>query len=107
MAVSIVSTRSCMPTPCRFLAIDRGLERQNKTEFSQKLLNRTKNSLKHANSEEEQFASFNEEEAVIRLILAVANFQTGAGRPFSERMTKFETWLRVSVVEKAVSGAAQ
>lgn len=77
-------------------AIDRGLEFKNKTEFSQKLVNRTKNSLKHANSEDEQFVSFSEEEAVIRLMLAIMNFQTGASQPFSEQMTKFETWLRES-----------
>lgn len=75
-------------------AIDRGLEFKNKAEFSQKLVNQTKNSLKHANSDEEQYVSFNEEEMVIRLMLAVLNFQLGAGRPFSEAMSRFEVWLK-------------
>ena len=75
-------------------AISRGLEYTSKKEFSQKLVNRTKNSLKHANDEEEQYVSFNEEEMVIRLMLAVINFQTGSGKPFSIPMRKFESWLR-------------
>jgi hypothetical protein len=75
-------------------AIDRGLGYTNKTEFSQKLVNRTKNSLKHSNQEEEQYVSFNEEEMVLRLMLAVMNYQIGAGRPFSEQMNRFEVWLR-------------
>lgn len=75
-------------------AISRGLGYTSKKEFSQKLVNRTKNSLKHANTEEEQYVSFNEEEMVIRLMLAVMNFQIGAAKPFSEPMSKFEAWLK-------------
>jgi hypothetical protein len=75
-------------------SINRGLEFKNKKEFSQKLVNVTKNSLKHASTEEEQYVSFNEEEMVIRLMLALMNFQVGAGRPFSAPMIRFETWLR-------------
>ena len=75
-------------------AINRGLEFKNKKEFSQKLVNVTKNSLKHANIEDEHYVSFNEEEMVIRVMLALMNFQIGAGRPFSAPMTRFEAWLR-------------
>lgn len=75
-------------------AIERGLKFKSKTEFSQQLVNRTRNSLKHASSEEEQFISFDEEEAVIRIMLAVMNFQIGSGMAFSEPMSKFEAWLR-------------
>lgn len=81
---------------CRMydIAIKRRLEYSSKKEFSQKLVNRTKNSLKHAGTEEEQYVVIDEEEMVIRLMLAVFNFQTGAGKPFSSAMTKFEIWLK-------------
>jgi hypothetical protein len=46
-------------------AINRGLEFKNKKEFSQKLVNVTKNSLKHASAEDEHYVSFNEEEMVM------------------------------------------
>ena len=75
-------------------ARERGFEFKSKAEFSQKLVNRTKNSLKHASSKEEQFVSFNEEEMVIRLMCAIFNFQLGAGRPFSDAMSRFEAWLK-------------
>lgn len=75
-------------------AITRGLEYKNKTEFSQKLVNVTKNSLKHANDEDEQYVSFNEEEMVVRLMLALINYQTGSGLEFSDQMNRFEAWLR-------------
>lgn len=75
-------------------AIERGIQFQNKKEFSQKLVNRTKNSLKHANQEDEQYVSFDEEEMVINLMLAVMNYQIGAGKPFTEAMSMFEKWLR-------------
>jgi hypothetical protein len=75
-------------------AISRGLEFKNETQFSQKLMNVTKNCLKHASTEEEQYVSFNAEEMVIRVMLALMNFQIGAGRPFSLPMTKFEAWLK-------------
>jgi hypothetical protein len=75
-------------------AISRGLELVNTTQFSQKLVNVTKNSLKHATTEDEQYVSINEEEMVIRLMLALMNFQIGASRPFSAPMSRFETWLK-------------
>jgi hypothetical protein len=75
-------------------AINRGLDYKNKTEFSQKLVNTTKNSLKHANNEAEQYVSFNEEEIVIRLMLALINYQVGSELSFSDQMNKFEAWLR-------------
>jgi len=74
-------------------AINRGREFKNKKEFSQKLVNVTKNSLKHARTEDEQYVSFNKEEMVIRMMLALMNFQIGAGRSFSAPMTRFEAWL--------------
>jgi hypothetical protein len=74
-------------------AMKRGLDYKKK-EFSQELVNITRNSLKHADYEEEQCVSFEEEEAVIRLMLALANYQTGSGCEFSESMRKFEEWLR-------------
>lgn len=81
---------------CRMYAdaISRGLEFKNETQFSQKLVNVTKNSLKHANTEDEQYVTFNAEEMVIRLMLALMNFQIGAGRPFSAPMLRFEAWLK-------------
>jgi len=39
-------------------AINRGLEFKNKKEFSQKLVDVTKNSLKHASAEDEHYVSF-------------------------------------------------
>ena len=75
-------------------AVSRGLAYKNKTEFSQKLVNLTKNSLKHANIEEEQYVVFDEEESVIRLMHALMNYQTGSGRQFSDAMNSFEAWLR-------------
>jgi len=75
-------------------AIYRGLDYKNKIEFSQKLVNATKNSLKHANNEAEQYVSFNEEEMVIRLMLTLINYQVGSGLKFSDPMNKFEAWLR-------------
>lgn len=75
-------------------AISRGLEYKNKKEFSQKLVNVTKNSLKHANDETEQYVSFNEEETVVRMMLALMNYQTGSGQQFSDPMNRFEAWLR-------------
>jgi hypothetical protein len=74
--------------------VSRGLVLGNRTQFSQKLVNVIKNSLKHANAEDEQHISFDEEEMVIRLMLALMNFQIGAGRAFSAPMRKFETWLK-------------
>lgn len=75
-------------------AISRGLEFKNETQFSHKLVNVTKNSLKHAGTEDEQYVTFNAEEMVIRLMLALMNFQIGAGRPFSALMIRFEAWLK-------------
>ena len=75
-------------------AINRGLTYKNKCEFSQKLVNVTKNSLKHANHEEEQYVSFNEEETVVRLMHAPMNYQVGSGLEFSDPMNRFEAWLR-------------
>jgi hypothetical protein len=76
-------------------AIRRGFEFKNRAEFS-KRVNATRNSLKHSDREEEQYVSVDQEEMVIRLMLAVMTFQIGAGRPFSELMTKFELWLKES-----------
>jgi signal transduction histidine kinase len=73
---------------------NRGLVLGSRTQFSQKLVNVTKNALKHADSEDEQHVSFDEEEMVIRLMLALMSFQIGAGRVFSATMTKFEAWLK-------------
>ncbi len=75
-------------------AINRGLAYENKCEFSQKLVNVTKNSLKHANREEEHYVSFNEEETVVRLMQALMNYQVGSGLEFSDSMNRFEAWLR-------------
>lgn len=75
-------------------AMSRGLVYKNKTEFSQKLVNVTKNSLKHGNVEQEQYVFFHEEEPLIRLLHAIVNYQTGSGREFSDAMNRFETWLR-------------
>lgn len=75
-------------------AMNRGLAFKNKGEFSTKLVNITKNSLKHANCEEEQYVSFNEEETVLRLMHALMNYQVGSGLEFSEPMNRFEAWLR-------------
>jgi len=75
-------------------AINRALDYKNKTEFSQKPVNTTKNSLKHANNKAEQYVSFNEEEIVIRLMLDLINYQVGSGLNFSDQMNKFEAWLR-------------
>jgi hypothetical protein len=74
-------------------AISRGLV-MNKTQFSRNLVNVTKNSLKHAATDDERYVSFDEEQMVIRLMLAVMNFQIGAGRPFSAPMSQFEKWLK-------------
>ena len=74
--------------------INRRLAYKNKVEFSQKLVNVTKNSLKHANLEEEQHVSFNEEETVVRLMHALMNYQIGSGLEFSDSMNRFEAWLR-------------
>jgi hypothetical protein len=73
---------------------NRGLVLGNKAQFSRRLVNVTKNSLKHANAEDEQRISFDEEEMVIRLMLALMNFQIGAGRVFSAAMSKLEAWLK-------------
>lgn len=78
------------------LANERGLEYKSKKEFSQLLVNAVKNGLKHANREEEQFVFVHPEEAVIRLLHAVINFQLGAGLPFSEPMHLFEAWVRIN-----------
>ncbi len=75
-------------------AVDRGLAFKNKQEFSRKLVNATKNSLKHANTEDEQYVSFNEEETVIRLMLSLMNFQIGSGKTFTPAMDRFEKWLK-------------
>ena len=75
-------------------ALRRNLDFKNKSEFSQRLVNVTKNALKHANSPEEQYVLFDEEETVIRLMLALMNYQVGSGRPFSDLMARFELWLR-------------
>ncbi len=77
-------------------AVSRGLEFKNRQEFSQKLINVTKNSLKHAGAQEEQHVSINQEEMVIRIMLALMNFQIGARRPFSEPMSRFEVWLKAN-----------
>ena len=75
-------------------ANSRGLEFKSKAEFSQRLINVTRNSLKHASTEGEQYVSIDREEMVIRLMLAVMSFQIGAGKPFSEPMCRFEVWLK-------------
>lgn len=77
-------------------AINRGLAYKNTREFSQKLVNITKNSLKHANREEEQNVSFNEEETVVRLKNALVNYQVGSGLEFSDPMNRFEAWLKAT-----------
>jgi len=75
-------------------ADSRELPYKNKKEFSQRLVNKTKNFLKHANNAEEQYVIFDEDEPVIRLKHALINYQTGSGRQFSDAMVKFESWLR-------------
>lgn len=72
----------------------RGLPFRTKTEFSQNLVNRTKNALKHANREGEQTVSINPEEPVVRLLHALVNYQLGSGKPYSEPMNRFEAWVR-------------
>jgi len=75
-------------------ALNRGLAYKNMREFSQKLVNVTKNSLKYANYEEEQYASFNEEETVVRLMQTLMNYQVESGLEFSDQMNRFDAWLR-------------
>jgi len=87
----------------------RRLDFKSKKEFSQGLVNAVKNGLKHANREEEQFVFVRPEEAVVRLLHAVINFQIGSGRPFSEPMNQFESWVRANRGEylsggKTISG---
>lgn len=72
----------------------RGLPFKTKTEFSQKLVNITKNALKHANQPDEQYVSVDPEETVVRLLHAVVNYQLGSGKPYTEPMNRFEAWLR-------------
>jgi len=72
----------------------RGLHFQNKTEFSQNLVNITKNALKHANRPDEQYVLLDPEETVVRLFHAVVNYQLGSRQPYTEPMNQFEAWLR-------------
>lgn len=72
----------------------RGLPFKTKADFSQKLVNITKNALKHANRPDEQYLSVDPEETVFRLLHAVINYQLGSGKPFTVPMNQFETWLR-------------
>ncbi len=74
--------------------IERGLEFKNKTEFSQKFINVTKNALKHANNCEEKYISVNGDEVVTRILLSLVNYQIGSGKEFTEKMDRFENWVR-------------
>ncbi len=72
----------------------RGLPFKTQAEFSQKLVNITKNALKHANQPDEQYVFVDPEETVVRLLHAVINYQLGSGEPFTAPMNQFEAWLR-------------
>jgi hypothetical protein len=72
----------------------RGLQFRTKAEFSQNLVNRTKNALKHADRPEEQHVSIHPEEPVVRLLHALINYQLGSGKQFTEPMNRFEAWVR-------------
>lgn len=74
--------------------VGRGLALSDRRHFSRTVVNVTRNALKHADAEDEQDVSVDEEEMVIRLMLALMNFQVGAGREFTPPMRKFEIWLK-------------
>ena len=74
----------------------RNMSYESKTQFSQTLVNVTKNALKHANCEDEQTVSIKEDEPVIWLLRALVNYQLGSGLEYSEIMNKFESWVRVN-----------
>ena len=72
----------------------RGLIFKTKKEFSQKLVNITKNALKHASRPEEQYVLLDPEESVVRVLRAVFNYQLGSGEPYTEAMNRFEVWIQ-------------
>lgn len=76
------------------LAGERGLEINSKSELSRKLVNITKNAIKHADSSDEQHVWIDSEEAIFWLLRAVLNYQMGSREPFSDLMNQFEAWLR-------------
>ena len=73
-----------------------GLGFDSKKEFSQRLVNVTKNSLKQAHRADEQFICVNQEEAVFRLLRAILNCQVASREPYTDSMNRLETWLRTN-----------